>query len=584
MASDRLFELAFQYKKTKLWKEMFENQLFAVRLPRRRIGYVSIMGILGEHNAVALYVGDEGLKSYFTLSSDEFQFLDESDYNPSLLNNISLQVAFDGKEYLEPDEIEAAKLYASAHKIRIAGKNAYPHFIKNSAGYIPWRIESEEDEEDLITALEAAIAVAAGPIVNGFDFREFPVINEISCEIPLLEREDNDYTLKMMLLPEVEPYSPPLGESYDADAAALLKSIPQGGMLLAGLMIIPSPAGWDHSDIPVIPTCLLVIEDESEMLLPVQPVALYEKRTDVMINKFMEALQAAEVYPSVIKAGDEYTEALLEKWCTDMNIELECDYMNPKLLIAKSTFYNSFRISDFEEDEKEMLSEFEFELDLIMEALATGAVSANDPDLKVIIATFKATATLPGFPESLRDRVIQLEAMMEKGVKQRKKREEVGNSQGKKRRNRRRKSQAVTLSISLQKGCYRHLLIPDDISLAELASYILSAFSFDNDHLHAFFMDNRLWSHFDSYFCEYANESYRPATEEIKIWQTNIYEGKRFKFLFDFGDEWVFQCKVLHVEDRQIDIPLIVRNVGDAPEQYTCWNDFEEDVFDGRDY
>ena len=578
MPSDRLFELAFRYKKTKLWNEIFEDQLFAVRLPRGRTGYVSIMGILGEHNAVALYAGDEGLKSYFTLSSDEFEFLDETDYNPAYLNNVCLHAAFDSKEYLYPEEIRAAKAYASSHNIKIAGKNAYPHFIKNSAGFVPWPVGSEEDEADLITALEAAIAVAAGPIVNGFDFRDFPRIHKNSREIPLIERVDDGYSMTVIPIPEVEPYSAPRGISYDADAAAKLKSIPQSETLLAGLIIIPSPTGWEQSDVPVIPAYLFVIEEESEMMLRVQPVALYETRTEVMLNKFMEALQQAGVNPAVIKAGDEYTEALLEKWCSDMDVDLECDFMNPELLMAKRDFFDRFRMDGFEDDEDEMLEDFELELDMIMRALETGEISASDPGLKEVITALKATAALPGFPESIRKKLDRLETLMDsKSRAQKSTAAKSGKTKGRTVRNGRRKSKAVTLSISLQKGCYRHLRISDDVSLSKLASCILTAFSFDNDHLHAFFMDDRLWSDYDSYYCEFANEYTRPTTEETKFWQTDLKEGRKFKFLFDFGDEWVFQCKVLHIENRLADIPLVVRSVGAAPEQYPDWDDSDED-------
>ena len=417
MVSDRLFEMAFQYKKTRLWKEMFENQIFAVRLPRGRIGYVSIMGMLGEHNAVALYVGDEGLKSYFTMSCDGFQYLDETDYNPALLNNICLQTVFDGKEYLEPEEIEAAKNYASLHKIKISGKNAYPHFIKNSAGFIPWPVDSKEDEEDMVTALEAAVMISAGPMVNGFDFRAFPEIHEGSSELPLLERDGDNFSMKMIPMPEVEPYSAPRGECYDDDAAAQLKALHRNGTLIAGLSILPSPTGWDQSDIPVIPTYLFVIEEETEIMLPVQPVALYETRTDVMLNKFMEALLQAGVYPAVIKAFDEYTEALLEKWCSDMDIELEFDFMNPDMMMAKRDFFDRFIMSDIEEDEEEMIGDIELELELIMGAVATGEISANDPSLTEMIAAFKATAALPGLPKSIHEKLNQLETMVKNGAK-----------------------------------------------------------------------------------------------------------------------------------------------------------------------
>lgn len=44
MISDRLYELAFEYKKRKLWKILWDLQLFGVKLSDDRIGYISIMG------------------------------------------------------------------------------------------------------------------------------------------------------------------------------------------------------------------------------------------------------------------------------------------------------------------------------------------------------------------------------------------------------------------------------------------------------------------------------------------------------------------------------------------------------------
>ena len=68
MISDRLYELAFEYKKRKLWKILWDLQLFGVKLSDDRIGYISIMGAAGEHCALGLYVGDEGMESFRTIA------------------------------------------------------------------------------------------------------------------------------------------------------------------------------------------------------------------------------------------------------------------------------------------------------------------------------------------------------------------------------------------------------------------------------------------------------------------------------------------------------------------------------------
>ncbi|MBR1752629.1 MAG: hypothetical protein IJ740_17450, partial [Ruminococcus sp.] len=103
------------------------------------------------------------------------------------------------------------------------------------------------------------------------------------------------------------------------------------------------------------------------------------------------------------------------------------------------------------------------------------------------------------------------------------------------------------ISVSLMKGCYRHIKIASNKTLDELSQAILSAFDFDNDHLHAFFMDNKRWSHDDSYFLqpEYGERD----TTEYKLAQVGLEKDKKFLYLFDFGDEWCFRCKVLRVID-----------------------------------
>ena len=57
MFSDKLFELAFIYKKTKLWKMLWDSEIFAVSLPNGEIGYCCVMGAIGEHGALALRTG-----------------------------------------------------------------------------------------------------------------------------------------------------------------------------------------------------------------------------------------------------------------------------------------------------------------------------------------------------------------------------------------------------------------------------------------------------------------------------------------------------------------------------------------------
>ena len=63
MTSDNLYELAFRYKKTKLWKHLTDTQVFAVKTDKETL-FISVMGGLNEHIALAVYPEDEFYSYY----------------------------------------------------------------------------------------------------------------------------------------------------------------------------------------------------------------------------------------------------------------------------------------------------------------------------------------------------------------------------------------------------------------------------------------------------------------------------------------------------------------------------------------
>lgn len=133
------------------------------------------------------------------------------------------------------------------------------------------------------------------------------------------------------------------------------------------------------------------------------------------------------------------------------------------------------------------------------------------------------------------------------------------------------------ISVSAGKGCYRHIQINQSETLYKLHQAIISAFEFDDDHCHAFFMDNKYWGHGDTYFSTKSRSTDR-LTKSYRLERLGLEKGCRFKYLFDFGDEWWFQCKVLRAVEERTDIPKVIRSVGEPPVQYPEeeWDDEED--------
>ena len=66
----KLYALAERVKALAPWDWMEEADMFGVRNPDTdELGFVSVMGTLGEHFAVALYLGSEGLDGFQEMES-----------------------------------------------------------------------------------------------------------------------------------------------------------------------------------------------------------------------------------------------------------------------------------------------------------------------------------------------------------------------------------------------------------------------------------------------------------------------------------------------------------------------------------
>ena len=136
---------------------------------------------------------------------------------------------------------------------------------------------------------------------------------------------------------------------------------------------------------------------------------------------------------------------------------------------------------------------------------------------------------------------------------------------------------SYVISASLGAGCYRHIRIGEQETLDRRHEAILDAFDFDDDHAHAFFLDDRYWSSVRAYYSDYVDDAEKYSSD-VTLRQLRLEKGDKFKFLFDFGDEWRFQCKVLRELEERTDIPGVVRTVGEAPAQYPDREEeYEED-------
>ena len=123
-----------------------------------------------------------------------------------------------------------------------------------------------------------------------------------------------------------------------------------------------------------------------------------------------------------------------------------------------------------------------------------------------------------------------------------------------------------TLKVSYEKA-YAVFKVNSKITLEELHDIIQEIIRFDNDHLYCFYIEDEMGSLNTYVSPEDMGNKY---TDEIKIEELGLCEGKTFEYLFDYGDEWVFSIKVEKIDTIGVKIeePLLMKIKGKFPEQY----------------
>jgi len=144
----RFYALAKQIFDEAPWNYLEENQIVAVDREDGETDFVSVMGALGTHFAIAVYPTISGLVCFMTMDQ-----LPQDEATDLFFENPQTQLVFDSKSLLFPGEREAI----AASGIRF--KNGkWPSAQAYVPGYYPWKAGTK-GMASLCDALEQLLAV-----------------------------------------------------------------------------------------------------------------------------------------------------------------------------------------------------------------------------------------------------------------------------------------------------------------------------------------------------------------------------------------------------------------------------------------
>ena len=131
-----LYESVVRIKEISPWEWMTETDVFGVRSPETgELGFVSVMGLLGQHYAVSLYLGSEGIHGFLDLQ-EMGPFADPG----ALIQIPQLQASFENREELDKRDRQVIKELG----LKFRGRNAWPMFRSYRPSLFPWFLEAAE--------------------------------------------------------------------------------------------------------------------------------------------------------------------------------------------------------------------------------------------------------------------------------------------------------------------------------------------------------------------------------------------------------------------------------------------------------
>jgi Plasmid pRiA4b ORF-3-like protein len=136
------------------------------------------------------------------------------------------------------------------------------------------------------------------------------------------------------------------------------------------------------------------------------------------------------------------------------------------------------------------------------------------------------------------------------------------------------KNGSYIFTVKLATGLWRKIQIDKTASLDDLHYAIIDSFDFDDEHLYAFFMDNKAWS--NNCFCSPYDEE-GPDASEVQLFELGLKPKDKFLYIYDYGDEWRFSITVFKELETIVDEPKVVQVKGEAPAQYPDYDDDFED-------
>lgn len=318
----RLYQAAIRIKEVAPWEWMEETDIFGVQNPETgELGFVSVMGMLGEHLALALYPGAKGLHAFW-----DFEVIADSAPPEQLLELAHLQASFEDREYVTAEDRAVIKELG----LRFRGRGAWPLFRSYRPGFCPWYLEPAE-ARFLAYALEQAVDVTQR-FGDNPEMLPSPEHDTYLVRVPRQEKGAVVWEDQVLEVPAPEPE--PISMPMDIDMLRKVKQLPRVANLLeVDFFMFPACVG-EKGERPYYPYALLIVESEIGLIMGTELLdpkpSLNDMRGRVPLT-LLRQLAQLEVVPQRIRVRSELLGRLLQPLAEELGVEIEVSPVLPAL-------------------------------------------------------------------------------------------------------------------------------------------------------------------------------------------------------------------------------------------------------------
>ena len=251
----QLYQAATRLKEVAPWEWMEETDVFGVQNPETKdLGFASVMGQLGEHLAVAVYLGAEGLYRFWA-----FEKVAPTAPPEALLELPHLQASFEDRSALSDRDRAVIKELG----LKFRGRQAWPLFRSYRPGFFPWYLEAPE-ARFLRHVLEQTMDVAPR-------FKEDPALlatpdeNSYLVRVPREEGGALAWEDRVVAVPPPEPETIPI--RLDAKVLEQVRRLSRTLQALEVDLYMLQTLVGERGARPYTPYMLLVVDSASGFIL-----------------------------------------------------------------------------------------------------------------------------------------------------------------------------------------------------------------------------------------------------------------------------------------------------------------------------